>query len=125
PKRITYDDAENKENTKTRERRDDNAKAEMEDGFGALTDSGSMVYIGNKIHDDDTLGNLLDDENPVWKKSFFTLTVVKHPDGTISPGVGNLDKEVPLWDKRWTIADIRKKMEWFIKQPKLGGKTAW
>ena len=121
PKKIVYDDVQNNENTVTPERRSKCDKDVMEESFGAVANEGSILYIGNKIHEDDTIGKLLSEENTKWKKKFFTLTVRKDPDGSIHPGVGDLDNEIPAWSGRDTIEAIKKKKDWFEAQPKLGG----
>lgn len=120
PKVIIFDDVQNKENTKTEESRKDCDKEVMEESFGAVVDLGTIVYIGNKIHQDDTLGKLLDPENTQWKKKFFTLTV-KEINGVRYPGVGDMETEVPEWGQRWTMEKLKKRREWFIRQPKMGG----
>lgn len=117
PKKFTFDDVQNRENTKTEMRREQCDREVMEESFGAVGDDGCIIYIGNRIHADDTLSKIMDDKNPVWKKYRYSLTVKK--DG--SPGEGDLDNEVPEWKARWTIERIRKRKRWFIKQPKLGG----
>lgn len=122
PKLFVFDDVQNKENTKTSERRQQIDAEVMEESFGAVADEGSMIYIGNKVHAADTLGRLLDRQNKIWKKHFYTLTVNKDKDGNyISPGVGDLDIESPLWDRRWTIQRVQKLKEFYESQPELGG----
>ena len=121
PKLIDYDDAENKDNTKSEERRKDNANEVMKEAFGALHDYGSLLYIGNKIHKDDTIGKLLDEKNVNWRKKVFTITVKVDSDGKRYPGIGNLDIEVPEWSARWTIDQIKERKQWFETQPDLGG----
>lgn len=117
PKKFGFDDVQNRENTKTEMRREQCDKEVMEESFGAVADDGLIFYIGNRVHADDTLSKIMDNSNPVWKKHKYSLTVTK--DG--KPGVGNLDEEVPEWKARWTIERIRKRKNWFVKQPKLGG----
>lgn len=120
PKKFTFDDPQNRENTKTPDRRQQCDNEVMEESFGAVADVGSLIYIGNKVHQDDTLGKLHDKDNHIWKKQFYTLTV-KIIDGVIYPGTGDLKNEVPAWPRRDTIKDIQKKKEWFESQPRLGG----
>jgi len=121
PKKIVFDDVQNRENTKTQDRRDQIDAEVMQESFGAVADDGAMYYIGNKVHASDTLGRLLDEKNKVWKKHFYTLTVMKKPDGTILPGVGDLEKETPGWAKRYTMARIKKIRDWYESQPEMGG----
>jgi len=122
PKLFLFDDVQNKENTKTEDRRKQIDEEVMMESFGAVADEGSMIYIGNKVHRLDTLGRLLDESNPIWKKHFYTLTVRKDPvTGKTYPGVGDLDNEVPLWDKRWTIEKVKRRKQFYETQPKLGG----
>lgn len=121
PKKITFDDPENKDNVKTEERRKNNRAEVMEESFGAVSDDGCIIYIGNKVHADDTIGKLLDEKNTQWKKQFHTLTYTPGPNGTKLPGVGNLDIELPDWAARDTIEKIRRRLDWFEKQPELGG----
>ena len=121
PKLFIFDDVQNKENTKTEDRRNQIDEEVMMESFGAVADEGSMIYIANKVHRADTLGRLLDDSNPIWKKHFYTLTMRKGSDGKLYPGVGDLDNEVPLWDKRWTIEKVRKRRAFYESQPKMGG----
>ena len=121
PKKITFDDPENRENTKTEDRRKSNSTEVMEESFGAVHDYGTIIYIGNKIHADDTIGKLLDKENKQWKKHFYTLTYSRGPNGTKIPGKGNLLVELPDWPLRDTITKIIRRKEWFERQPKLGG----
>jgi hypothetical protein len=121
PKLFIFDDVQNKENTKTSDRRNQIDEEVMMESFGAVADEGSMIYIGNKVHRLDTLGRLLDEENPIWKKHFYTLTVKKNADGTTSPGVGDLENEVPLWNKRWTMQKVIKRRHFYESQPRLGG----
>lgn len=120
PKRFTFDDPQNIENTKTPGRRELCDKEVMEESFGAVADEGSIVYIANKTHTDDTLGKLLDPENTQWTKQFHTITA-KVVDGKLYPGNGDLDNEVPTWKARWDIERVKKRREYFIRQPKLGG----
>jgi len=121
PKKFTFDDPQNRENTKTPGRREQCDREVMEESFGAVADVGSVIYIGNKTHTDDTLGKLLDPENTQWKKQFHTLTIRITEDGKIEPGVGDLDNEHPAWDARWDIKKVKRRREFFIKQPKMGG----
>lgn len=120
PKLFIFDDVQNKNNTKTAERRREVEKEIMEESFGALADVGSMIYIGNRVHNNDMLSKLLSKNNIMWKKHFYTLTVRKTEKGYL-PGVGDLDNEVPLWSKRWTIERIKKLKEFYVNQPELGG----
>lgn len=120
PKLFIFDDVQNKENTKTEERRRGIDEEVMMESFGAVADEGSMIYIGNKVHRADTLGRLLDKDNPVWKKHFYTLTMRKE-DGVLLPGVGDLANETPMWGKRWTIEAVKKRKEFYESQPNLGG----
>lgn len=112
PKKITYDDPENKDNTKTETSRAYNRQEVIEDAFGAITDFGSIVYIGNKVHVDDTIGKLL--ANPNWKKQFYTWSY------TDKNGV-----ERSSWPKRHTIEYIHKRKEFFKTQPEMGGLAAF
>ncbi len=121
PKKIVFDDVQNRENTKTDERRKQIDAEVMNESFGAVADNGMMWYIANKVHAADTLGRVLDNKNKAWKKHFYTLTVIKKEDGTILPGVGDLDHEIPEWGKRWTIERCKKLKEWYETQPELGG----
>jgi hypothetical protein len=121
PKLFIFDDVQNKENTKTLDRRNQIDEEVMMESFGAVADEGSMIYIANKVHRSDTLGRLLDDNNFVWKKHLYTLTVRKGEDGKLYPGVGDLDSEIPSWDKRWTIEKVKKRKKFYETQPKLGG----
>lgn len=125
PDKALLDDPEDKNNTKTPERREDNRRALTEDIFGAITQQGTIMYIGNKINADDTIGHLLNEKNTQWKKQFHTISVLKGNDGKVLPGVGNLDKEVPEWGKRWTIEGIKKRKNWFVQQPAMGGERGW
>ena len=125
PKLFVFDDVQNKENTKTPERRKQIDAEVMEESFGAVhEDDGSMIYIGNKVHAADTLGRLLNNKNPMWKKHFYTLTVIKKADGTMLPGIGNLDIETPLWEKRWSMLKVKKLFAFYESQPELGGLRA-
>lgn len=117
PKKFGFDDVQNRENTKTEARRKQCDDEVMQESFGAVDDNGLIFYVGNRIHADDTLSKIIDPANPVWKKCVYALTVKK--DG--SPGIGDLDNETPEWKARWTIERIRKRKNWFVKQPKLGG----
>ncbi len=117
PKKFGFDDVQNRENTKTEARRRQCDDEVMQESFGAVADNGLIFYVGNRIHADDTLSKIIDPANPVWKKCVYSLTVTK--DG--KPGVGDLDVEVPEWKARWTIERIRKRKNWFIRQPRLGG----
>ena len=122
PKKITFDDPQNRENTKTPERREQCDKEVMEESFGAIADDfGSIVYIGNKVHQDDTLGKLLDEENTVWKKQFHTFSYTVDQDGNRVPGTGDLEHETPEWALRFTPEKIEKRKDWFVRQPRLGG----
>lgn len=121
PKKVTYDDPENYENTKTQERRKNNRNEVMQEAFGAIVDNGSLIYIGNKIHSDDTLGKLLDPKNKQWKKQFHTITYTKGPKGEKLPGKGNLETEICDWPQRDTIARIKRRKEWYEGQPDMGG----
>lgn len=117
PKKFGFDDVQNRENTKTEARRKQCDDEVMQESFGAVADDGLIFYVGNRIHADDTLSKIIDPANPVWKKCVYSLTITK--DG--KPGVGDLDNEVPEWQSRWSIQRIRKRKNWFVKQPKLGG----
>ncbi|MFA4916694.1 MAG: hypothetical protein WC974_08965 [Thermoplasmata archaeon] len=117
---INFDDPENRENTQTMERRETNRKEVMEESFGAVEDDGMILYIGNKIHQDDTLGKLMNPSNKAWKKQFYTYTV-KRINGRRYNGIGDMDNEEPEWTMRYTIENCKKRMEWFISQPDLGG----
>ncbi|MHB9147697.1 MAG: hypothetical protein ACYC2U_04685 [Candidatus Amoebophilus sp.] len=124
PKKYTFDDVQNKENTKTEDRRKQIDAEVMEESFGGVADNGAMIYIGNKVHAADTLGRLLDENNKVWKKQFHTLTVRKE-GGKIYPGIGDLSVEVPEWGKRWTIERVHKLLAFYETQPELGGKRGF
>lgn len=121
PDKITFDDPQNKDNTKTPSSREDCDKEVMEESFGAITDDGTIVYIGNKVHEDDTIGKLLDPHNSQWKKQFHTLTYALDENNNKIPGKGDLDKEYPDWSQRYTIEQLKKRKAFFEKQPKLGG----
>lgn len=121
PKKIIFDDPQNRHNTKTVLRREQCDEEVMYESVNAVADDGMIIYIGNRISNDDTLSKLIDPTNTAWKKFQATLTV--KPDG--SPGVGNLDEEIPDWSSRYTIQDIKKKKEWFTVQPKLNGVRGW
>lgn len=121
PKKILFDDVQNRENTKTPERRASIDREVMEESFGAVADQGSMVYICNRVHPADTAGKLGDRKNTVWRKSIYTISMVQKPDGTLAPGVGDLKNEVPEWSARWTMQQIDKRIKWFIAQPDMGG----
>jgi len=121
PKSIIFDDPQNRENVKTPERRAQTDKEVMEEAFGALASKGSIIYIGNKVHADDTLGKLLKPTNKRWKKQFHTLTYALDENGNKIPGVGNLDNEYSEWPERYSMEVIRKRKEWYESQPELGG----
>jgi hypothetical protein len=121
PKKVTFDDVQTRENVKTPGRRQQVDMEVIQETFPGLHEKGSLIYIANKTHEDDTLGKLLDERNKQWKKQFHTLTIKKNIDGTIEPGTGDLDHEVPAWPARDTIESIRKRKEWFLGQPKFGG----
>jgi len=117
---LDFDDPENRENTQTPERRETNRKEVMEESFGAVEDDGMIIYIGNKIHQDDTIGKLMNPDNKAWKKQFYTYTI-KRINNRIYNGIGDMENEEPEWKQRYTIDDCKKRMEWFISQPELGG----
>jgi len=119
-KKFIFDDVQNRLNTKTEDRRTQIDNEVMQESFGAVADNGAITYIGNKVHAADTIGRIFDSENHIWKKHFYTLTVIKKGD-KIFPGVGDLDNEVPEWEKRWTIERVKKLKEFYESQPKLGG----
>ncbi len=121
PKSIIFDDPQNRENVKTPERRREADKEVMEEAFGALANEGSIIYIGNKIHEDDTLGKLLKPTNKRWHKQFHTLTYALDENGNKMPGVGDLDHEYPEWKERFPMEVVRKRKEWYESQPELGG----
>ncbi len=116
--KVTFDDVQNKENTKTSERRQDTDREVLEETIPAVTDEGSIVYICNRVHPDDTASKIRQSKG--WRKFFFTLTVKKH-EGRVYPGIGDLDKEIPEWSQRYTIERIKKKKDWWESQPLLGG----
>jgi len=74
PKKFTFDDPQNRENTKTPGRREQCDNEVMDESFGAVSDEGSIVYIGNRIHPDDTLNKLIDISNKAWRKYKYLLT---------------------------------------------------
>ncbi|WP_337872925.1 hypothetical protein [Ignavibacterium sp.] len=117
PKKIVFDDPQNRLNTKTPGRREQCDMEVMQESFGAVDDYGMIVFIGNRVHEDDTLSKLMDKNNVAWKKFRYAITIKK--DG--SPGDGDLDNEVAEWSQRYTIERIRKIKEWYKIQPKLGG----
>ena len=117
PKKIVFDDPQNRENTRTPGRREQCDNEVMNESFAAIDDKGLIIFIGNRVHEDDTLSKLMDDNNVSWKKFRFAITVTK--DG--KPGIGDLDNEIPEWHKRYDIDRIKKIKEWYIQQPKLGG----
>jgi hypothetical protein len=125
PKRIIFDDPQNKDNTKTPESRQLCDREVMEESFGAVVKWGSIAFIGNKVHSDDTLGKLLDKENEQWKKQRHAITYRINEKGEREPGVGNLEKEKPSWPLRDTIESIKKTRDWYAGQPKLGGIKGW
>ena len=124
PKKILFDDVQNRENTKTPDRREQCDREVMEESFPAVDDNGVMVYICNRTHEDDTGGKLMHADNKQWKKQFHTLTV-KIINGKKYPGVGDLENEVPEWPRRWDIERIKKMRDWWVTQPKLGGMRGW
>jgi len=124
PKKILFDDVQNRENVKTVERRRQCDKEVMEESYPALADDGVMVYICNRVHLDDTGGKITHPKNTQWKKQFHTLTV-KIIDGKKYPGVGDLDNEVPEWPQRWSMERIKKMRDWWVLQPTLGGMSGW
>jgi hypothetical protein len=119
---FNFDDPENSENTKTADRRKQNRREVMEESFGAVTDDGFIVYIGNKIHQDDTLGKLLKNDN--WKSQFFVLSYKRTKTGKLIPGNGDLG-EVPAWPKRYPMERIIKRKMFFESQPEMGGVRAF
>ena len=121
PKKITFDDIQNRDNVKTPERRKSIDEEVMQESFPAIADEGSLVYVCNRVHPADTAGRLIDHRNHTWKKSVYTLTMIKKPDGELLPGVGNFDQEIPEWGRRYTIERCKKRIEWFSSQPDLGG----
>ncbi len=123
PKKITFDDIQNRENVKTAERRKSIDEEVMQESFPAIADEGSLVYVCNRVHPADTAGRLIDHKNTIWKKSIYTLTMIRKSDGRLIPGVGDVDHEIPEWGKRWNKERCKKRIEWFENQPDMGGKS--
>ena len=125
PKKILFDDVQNRENTKTDDRRRQCDREVMEESFPAVDDeNGCLVYICNRVHEDDTGGKIINPKNTQWHKQYHTLTV-KIIDGKKYPGDGDLTNEVPEWSQRWTIERIKKMRDWWVSQPDLGGMRGW
>lgn len=125
PKKILFDDVQNRENTKTEDRRRQCDREVMEESFPAVDDvNGCLVYICNRVHEDDTGGKIINPANKQWKKQYHTLTV-KVIDGIKYPGDGDLENEVPEWSQRWNIDRIKKMRDWWVTQPQLGGNRGW
>lgn len=123
PKKFTFDDIQNRENTKTPDRRKSIDTEVMEESFPAIADEGSLVYICNRVHPADTAGRLIDPKNTTWKKSIYTFTMRRRKDGKIVPGVGDLKNEEPEWPSRWNLEQAKKRLDWFSSQPNMGGIT--
>ena len=111
PKGIIYDDPEHLENTHTAERRRKNEDDVLEEAYGALhEENGFMIYIGNKVHEDDMLGKLL--TNSTWKHQFYTLTY-KDADGI----------ERSSWEARFTMDRIKKIYKKYASHGQAGLKA--
>ena len=125
PKKILFDDVQNRENTKTDDRRRQCDNEVMQESFPAVDDeNGMLVYICNRVHEDDTGGKIIHPKNTQWHKQYHTLTV-KIIDGKKFPGIGDLETEVPEWSQRWDIERIKKMRDWWVNQPELGGSRGW
>lgn len=125
PKKILFDDVQNRENTKTDDRRRQCDNEVMQESFPAVDDeNGMLVYICNRVHEDDTGGKIIHPKNTQWHKQYHTLTV-KVIDGKKYPGIGDLETEVPEWSQRWDIERIKKMRDWWVNQPDLGGSRGW
>jgi len=115
PHNVIYDDPESTINTKTEERRESNIRDLYNETIGALdNEKGRLVFIGNIVHQDCILANLLRTENNGWKKQFYPLSYV-NKNG----------EEVSSWEKRFPMSAIKVKKEFYKNQPKLGGLKAF
>lgn len=108
PKIAIIDDPETTKNTKTEERRKANTVDLLDETFPALDDvTGRCVYIGNMVHEDCLLKNLL--QNSSWKKSFYTLTYKDEK------GVEHI-----TWPGRFTFKKIEAIKKFYQSHPSLG-----
>lgn len=113
PKFALYDDPEHLENTKTQERRESNENDLLEETFGAVTDDGLLVYIGNKVHSDDLLGKLL--VNNSWNKQFYQLSNYYTKNAN--------EEEISAWAAKFSVKKIEKMRKWYESHPRLGIKA--
>ena len=108
PKADIADDVENKENTKTDTQRGYNRREILGEQFGGLDKDGLTVYIGNYVHQECLIKNLLKPESG-WNRLFFTATYYKKD-------ANGRRIEVSGWEKKYSLDYIRKLGEWYRGQ---------
>lgn len=109
PKLDINDDVEDTKNTLTDRLRTKNATELLGDQFGGLADDGLTIFIGNFVHQEGLMPNLMRKDSG-WNTVYYQATYI---DET---GV-----EKSIWEKRWTADYIRRLGEWYKNMPKLGG----
>jgi hypothetical protein len=107
PKVVIYDDPESPDNTKTLDIRESN----MNDLYGETIPAidsrdGRLVYIGNMVHQDCILANLLKNES--WIRRCYPITYLK--DGI----------ETPMWPKKFPLNVVAKRKKFYFNNPKKG-----
>lgn len=113
PQYICFDDPENKENTKTEERRSANIEDLFNETIPAMDmNVGRLVYICNYVHQDCIGAHLVKNKEWIRRKYAFSY---KDKDGV----------EKATWEKRFPLSVIEKTKKFYEKQPKKGGLKAF
>jgi hypothetical protein len=109
PQYICFDDPENKENTRTEERRKVNYDDLISETIPAMdTFDGRLVYICNFVHQDCIGANLL--KNPSWIRRLYALSY--HDKNGV---------EKPTWEKRFPMPIINERKNFFRNNQAKGG----
>lgn len=109
PQYICFDDPENKENTKTIERRTANLEDLFSETIPAMdTQVGRLVYICNYVHQDCLGANVIKSKG--WIKRIYSLSY--HDSNRV---------ERATWEKRFPMDIVKKKKEFYKTQPGKGG----
>ena len=113
PQYICFDDPENKENTKTEERRRANYEDLISETIPAMdTFDGRLVYVCNFVHQDCIGANLLKDKG--WIHRLYALSY-HDKDGV----------EKATWEKRFPMPIIEKRKNFYRNSHVKGGLKSY
>jgi len=113
PQYICFDDPENKENTKTEERRAANIEDLFNETIPAIDMAiGRLVYICNYVHQDCIGAHLI--KTPGWIKRKYAFSY-KDKNGV----------EKATWEKRFPMSVVKATKRFYETQPKKGGLKAF